>query len=154
RPDIICLQEIKVEDGLFPHEAISAIGYPHSYTCGQKGYHGVAVLSRQPLADVHCLRLLDHPDARHIAATLQGGVELHNFYVPAGGAIPDRDLNPYYGFKLDYVEAMRIWFSRERDAKKPMILLGDLNIAPLEHDVWSHRQLLKVVSHTPAEVER
>jgi exodeoxyribonuclease-3 len=91
---------------------------------------------------------------RHIAARLPDGTELHNFYVPAGGDIPDRELNPAYGFKLDYVDAMREWFAKERAKADRMILVGDLNIAPLESDVWSHKQLLNVISHTPPEVER
>ncbi|MDE3060213.1 MAG: endonuclease/exonuclease/phosphatase family protein, partial [Pseudomonadota bacterium] len=91
-------------------------------------------------------------DKRHISARLPGGIELHNFYVPAGGDIPDPELNPSYGFKLRFVEDMTRWSAQAQNAK--MILVGDLNIAPLEHDVWSHKQLLKVVSHTPAEVER
>lgn len=154
KPDIICLQEIKAQEEHFPFDAVRALGYPHVYVCGQKGYHGVAILSKIPLMDVHCIRLLESADARHIAAKLPDGTELHNFYVPAGGDIPDRVENPYYGFKLDYVAAMRDWFARERKPDARMILLGDLNIAPHEHDVWSHKQLLKVVSHTPDEVER
>lgn len=153
-PDVIALQEIKAQEHVFPYDAIRALGYPHISICGQKGYHGVALLSRHPLRDVHCLKLLDAPDARHIAATLPDGTELHNFYVPAGGDIPNREENPYYGFKLDYVVAMREWFSKHRSAEHRMILVGDLNVAPGEHDVWSHKQLLKIVSHTPAEVER
>ena len=153
-PDIIALQEIKVQTDLFPYDAIRALGYPHLYVRGQKGYHGVAILSKIPLSDVHELSLLDSADARNIDARLPKGTELHNFYVPAGGDIPDRVANPYYGFKLDYVDAMRDWFARERGAAHPMILVGDLNVAPGEHDVWSHKQLLKVVSHTPEETER
>lgn len=154
QPDVVCLQEIKVEEAHFPREAIAAMGMPYMYVCGQKGYHGVALLSRVPLSGVHCIQLLDRPDARHIAATLPDGTELHNFYVPAGGDVPDRELNPYYGFKLDYIAAMRDWFAAERSPARPMVLVGDLNVAPMEHDVWSHKQLLNVVSHTPAEVER
>lgn len=157
-PDIVCLQEIKVENGLFPHEAVAALGYKHACVHGQKGYHGVAILSRVPLSDVFSLGLLDAGQSRHIAARLEDGTEIHNVYIPAGGDIPDRELNPYYGFKLDYVSALNEWFTRERSAQvkqgKRLILTGDFNIAPQEHDVWSHRQLLNVVSHTPAEVER
>jgi exodeoxyribonuclease-3 len=153
-PDVVCLQEIKVEDALFPHEGIKALGYTHIAARGQKGYNGVAILSRLPLAKVHGLALMDAPDARHIAATLPDGTEVHNFYVPAGGDIPDRVENPYYGFKLDYVVAMKEWFAKHRKKTDKMVLVGDLNIAPGEHDVWSHKQLLDVVSHTPPEVER
>lgn len=153
-PDVIALQEIKTEDANFPYDALRAMGYAHIHVHGQKSYNGVAILSKLPLANVYSITLLDRPDARHIAATLPCGLELHNFYVPAGGDIPDRTLNPYYGFKLDYIVAMREWFANNRSASAPMVLVGDLNVAPHEHDVWSHKQLLEVVSHTPDEVER
>ncbi len=80
---------------------------------------------------------------------------LHNIYVPAGGDLPDPALNPKFRHKLDFLEAMDAWFGGMRGkAKNRMIMAGDLNVAPLPADVWSHKQLLKVVSHTPAEVER
>ena len=89
--------------------------------------------------------------ARHIAGTLENGVTIHNFYVPAGGDIPDRAKNEKFGQKLDYLSDMQNWGRSDRPRKS--ILVGDLNIAPREDDVWSHKQLVKVVSHTPIEVE-
>jgi exodeoxyribonuclease-3 len=71
--------------------------------------------------------------------------------VPAGGDIPDRAQNEKFGHKLDFLTEMRDWFKSEAPQKS--ILVGDLNIAPREDDVWSHKQLLKVVSHTPVEIE-
>jgi exodeoxyribonuclease-3 len=153
-PDIICLQEIKTEEKTFPFEAVKQLGYAHTYVHGQKGYHGVATLSKTPLTHLESLSLLPDDGARHISLGLPDGTELHNFYVPAGGDIPDRMLNPYYGFKLDYVDAMNRWFCSNKKSADKLILVGDLNIAPLEHDVWSHKQLLNVVSHTPDEVSR
>jgi len=153
-PDVIALQEIKTADEFFPYEGVRALGFPHIEVRGQKGYHGVAILSKLPLTKPHRLSLLGHGDSRHITATLPDGTELHNFYVPAGGDIPDRVENPYFGFKLDYVDAMREWFAAQRTKKDKMILVGDLNVAPGEHDVWSHKQLLKIVSHTPEETSR
>lgn len=153
-PDVICLQEIKVIDELFPHDAVKALGYPHYHICGQKGYNGVAILSKIPLQPADKMSLLEGDGSRHCSILLPGDIELHNFYVPAGGDIPDRIENPYFGFKLDYVDAMREWFAKNRIKKDKMILVGDLNIAPLEHDVWSHKQLLKIVSHTPDEILR
>jgi exodeoxyribonuclease III len=80
---------------------------------------------------------------------------LHNIYVPAGGDVPDPALNEKFRHKLDFLEAMDAWFKAMRGkARTRMILVGDLNVAPLPTDVWSHKQLLKVVSHTPVEVER
>ena len=83
-----------------------------------------------------------------------GGVEIHNFYVPAGGDIPDPYENEKFAHKLSFLEEMTDWFSKKHNSKDKSIVVGDLNIAPLESDVWSHEQLLKVVSHTPIEVEK
>ena len=153
-PDIICLQETKVQNDLFPLDAVQAMGYPHVAFNGMKSYNGVAILSRVPLNNVRPLDWCGRSDCRHIAADLPGGVELHNFYVPAGGDVPDREVNDKFGHKLDFLDEMTEWFPANRSPKKKMILVGDLNIAPLETDVWSHKQLLKVVSHTPVEVEK
>lgn len=152
-PDIVCLQETKVQDADFPLEDLKSLGFPHIFFSGQKSYNGVAILSKVKLADMRCLPMVAKSDhKRHICATLPGGIELHNFYVPAGGDIPDPKLNPAYGFKLEFVEAMTAWSKKLRNNRA--VIVGDFNIAPLEHDVWSHRQLLGVVSHTPAEVKR
>ena len=155
-PDVICLQETKVPDDLFPAEGPPALGFPHVAYRGMKGYNGVAILSRLPLRAVDfapdwCGR----GDCRHIAVELDtpsGPLELHDFYIPAGGDVPDRTVNAKFGHKMDFLGETRNWFAaRTRLART--IVVGDLNVAPLEHDVWSHRQLLDVVSHTPLEVE-
>jgi len=78
-------------------------------------------------------------------------VTVHNFYVPAGGDKPNREINEKFGQKLDYLSEMRDYFRANTPEKA--ILVGDLNIAPREDDVWDHKKLLKVVSHTPIEVE-
>jgi len=153
-PDVICLQETKVVDDLFPLEAVQEMGYPHVAFSGMKGYNGVAILSRLPLKNIQRQEWCGKTDCRHIAATLPGGIELHNFYIPAGGDEPDREKNEKFGHKLDFLDEMTEWFPANRTARKKMVLVGDLNIAPLETDVWSHKQLLKVVSHTPIEVEK
>lgn len=153
RPDIICLQEIKAETALFPKAAFQSLDYRHQLISGMKSYNGVAILSRLPLKPLPVQSWCGKADCRHIAAGLPGGLELHNFYVPAGGDIPDPALNPKFAHKLAFVEEMTTAFA-QRQTDKNLVLVGDLNIAPLEHDVWSHRQLLGVVSHTPAETER
>jgi len=150
-PDVICLQEIKVETDSFPADAVRALGYPHQMIRGMKGYNGVAILSRAPLGEGDSRDWCARADARHVAALLPGGVELHNFYVPAGGDVPDREKNDKFAHKLDFLAEMTDWSGKTPAARR--ILVGDLNIAPLETDVWSHRQLLRVVSHTPIEVE-
>ena len=150
-PDVLCLQECKSPVELIPREGFAALGYHHMVGRGQKGYNGVAILSKMPLEEVgaHDFAQLGH--ARHVAARLPNGVVIHNFYVPAGGDIPDRAQNVKFGQKLDYLTQMRDHFLAE--APRKSILVGDLNIAPREDDVWNHKALLKIVSHTPVEVE-
>ncbi len=153
-PDIICLQETKTEDVSFPLADLQALGFPHIAFSGQKSYNGVAILSKIPFSAVNCLKLAGSDDKRHISVELAGGVELHNFYVPAGGDIPDPEQNPAYGFKLRFVEAMTGWSDELKKIKKNAVIVGDFNIAPLPHDVWSHKQLINVVSHTEPEITR
>lgn len=149
-PDIIALQETKTPDEFFPRQAITDLGYPHQLYRGMKGYNGVAILSKLPLTLLAGPDFCGRGDCRHLAARLPNGWELHNFYVPAGGDIPDPAQNDKFAHKLQFLaETTRYW---QQAGRGPKILLGDLNIAPLEHDVWSHRQLLDVVSHTPIEV--
>jgi exodeoxyribonuclease-3 len=157
-PDVLCLQETKCPDELFPLEKLRSYGYPHVAPVGMKGYNGVAILSRFPFASIEPARWCERDDARHLAVTLgpeagpAAGISIHNFYVPAGGDIPDPEVNVKFRHKLQFLDEMRRWTGdRER---RPAILVGDLNVAPLEHDVWSHKQLLDVVSHTPVETER
>jgi len=149
-PDILCLQETKSPVDKIPTENFAALGYVHMVARGQKGYNGVAILSRIPLEDAGQRDFCGKGDARHVAARLPDGTTLHNHYVPAGGDEPDRTRNEKFGHKLDYLTEMRDWYRGERPRRA--ILVGDLNIAPREDDVWSHKQLLKVVSHTPIEV--
>lgn len=150
-PDILCLQECKSPVEKIPAERFAEIGYTHMIARGQKGYNGVAILSKLPIEDIGDRDFADLGHARHVAGRLENGTIIHNFYVPAGGDIPDRDRNEKFGQKLDYLTGMRDWFRSNKPEKA--ILVGDLNIAPREDDVWSHKQLLKVVSHTPVEVE-
>ncbi len=157
RPDILCLQEIKCRDAEFPWNEVRGLGFEHVEISGQKGYHGVAVLSRLPLATVEKGAFCRHGHARHIAVTLgadagtAAGVTIHNFYVPAGGDVPDPALNPKFEHKLHFMDCMMAGPTRLRATRA--VLVGDLNVAPLETDVWSHKALLSVVSHTPVEVD-
>lgn len=150
-PDVLCLQETKCNDDQFPRKAFEKAGYPHLAVHGQKGYHGVAIVSRAPFDQPQSVPFCDMGDARHVAVTLAGGVRLHNFYVPAGGDEPDPEKNPKFAHKLAFVDEMTRMFAKKTSEKR--IVVGDLNIAPGEHDVWSHKQLLKVVSHTPVETD-
>ena len=152
-PDVLCLQEIKTIEGLSPFQAFAEIGYPHCIVHGQKGYHGVATVSRLPLRELTRHDWQDNGEARHVGVELLGagrGMVIENVYVPAGGDMPDRDQNPKFGQKLDFLERMTRWAER---IDRPTLIVGDFNVAPLECDVWNHKALLKVVSHTPIEVE-
>lgn len=159
-PDVLCLQETKCPDDRFPSSDFKALGYQHIAINGQKGYHGVAVLSRLPFAQTDVMSFCDKNDCRHIAVRLgpeakaAAGITIHNYYVPAGGDIPDPALNPKFAHKLAFLDELMGWNDRTKPAASPSILVGDLNIAPYETDVWSHKALLGVVSHTPVETER
>ena len=148
--DVLCLQETKTQDEHFPYAAIAEAGWPHIAMRGEKSYNGVAILSRLPLSDISHMDWAGRTDTRHISASV-GGVTIHNFYIPAGGDEPDRDKNPKFGHKLDFLAEMTDHFSANRPQKS--VLVGDLNIAPLATDVWSTRQLKNVVSHTDIERE-
>jgi len=150
-PDVLCLQEIKCREGEFPRDAFVQMGLPHLKIAGQKGWHGVAIASRLPLEDAAPLDVCREGHARCVGATV-AGVEIHNFYIPAGGDIPDRALNAKFDHKLDFYEKLTAELSR-RDPKAPLAIVGDLNVAPGEADVWNHRYMSKVVSHTPVEIE-
>ncbi len=150
-PDVLCLQECKSPVEMIPVEQFRALGYRYMVARGQKGYNGVAILSKLPLEDAGGRDFVAMGHARHVAARLENGVVIHNCYVPAGGDIPDRAQNVKFGQKLDFLTEMRDWFHGEKPTKA--ILVGDLNIAPREDDVWNHKALLKIVSHTPIEVE-
>jgi exodeoxyribonuclease-3 len=153
QPDVLMLQEIKCTNEQFPRAALAGAGYPHQAVHGQKGYHGVAIVSRRPLADISSRMFFDVPESRHISAVIDfgaGPVTLHDFYIPAGGDAPDPELNPKFRHKLGFLNELKTWFEQPFFARGHLIA-GDFNIAPHENDVWSHKQLLDVVSHTPVE---
>lgn len=149
KPDVICLQETKTEDRFFPLEFVNNLGYPYAVFSGEKSYNGVAIISKFKIDDSFSIDLFnDHK--RHICALIHG-IEIHNFYIPAGGDEPDIEINPKFKHKLEYIRLMQEWFEVNRKQEDKIILAGDFNIAPHEHDVWSSSQLKRVVSHTPVE---
>ncbi len=152
--DIICLQETKVQDQEFPLKDLKKIGYEYIAFRGEKSYNGVAILSKIPLSNVQMENVAESQDTRHISAVLPDGTVLHNFYIPAGGDEPDVDINPKYKFKLKFVDYMTEWLPKIHNNDDKAIIVGDFNIAPYEHDVWSSKQLRNVVSHTDQEREK
>jgi len=149
-PDILCLQETKVRDCDFPEGLFRRLGYNHIIICGQQMHHGVATISRLPIREDERFDWQANGEARHVGVRLPCGLRLENVYVPAGGDIPDRTVNPKFGQKLDFIERMTRW---SEGLREPTLIVGDFNVAPLECDVWSHKALLDVVSHTPIEVD-
>lgn len=152
-PDVVCLQETKCPDEHFPRAEIEAAGYKHIHINGMKSYNGQAILSKIPFENPQIYSRVGREDCRHIAVTINGS-ELHNLYIPAGGDEPDVDANEKFAHKLDFVDEMSAWFKDAYTPDQKLIAVGDFNIAPYEHDVWSHKQLLKIISHTPPETER
>lgn len=153
-PDVLCLQEIKCQNDQFPEKALRKMGYEHFAVHGQKGYHGVATISKTPLKEIASTDYVAMGDSRHIECQVEtnaGPVRVHNFYVPAGGDEANPEKNPKFDHKLKFMDEMKQLHCDA--AGLPSILVGDLNIAPLESDVWDHKKLLKVVSHTPIETD-
>ena len=149
--DIMCLQETKTQDEFFPKDELEKCGFKYQYYRGEKSYNGVAIISKFELTDLGYVNWCKKDDTRHIFVKINNGIELHNFYVPAGGDEPDISINQKFEHKISFINEIKNYFLL--DTKINKILVGDLNIAPLEHDVWSHKQLLNVVSHTPIETE-
>ena len=149
--DVMCLQETKTTDNFFPLSEFLNLGMKYYYFRGEKSYNGVAILSKVPIIKKSRLNWCGKEDTRHISVVLNNNITLHNFYIPAGGDIPDTSINEKFDHKIKFLDEMTSYF--EKDHTKNKILVGDLNIAPYENDVWSHKQLLKIVSHTPLETE-
>ena len=150
-PDIIFLQETKIEDKIFPSQSFHDLGYKHLFFRGEKSYNGVACISKIHFNNCGYKNWVQNKDCRHIFIELND-LAIHNFYVPAGGDVPDTQTNKKFLHKISFLLEMKEWLKKKPDDRKE-ILLGDLNIAPLPDDVWSHKQLLNVVSHTPHEVQ-
>lgn len=149
--DVLCLQETKTQDQFFPSDDFLKFGMKYQYYRGEKSYNGVAIISNTQLTNMNYIDYCQKGDSRHISVKFKNDIELHNFYVPAGGDEPDININPKFEHKISFLNEMKTNFSKDKKSKK--ILVGDLNIAPLEHDVWSHKQLLNVVSHTKIETD-
>jgi exodeoxyribonuclease-3 len=160
QPDVLCLQETKCPDDAFPLKRFRRLGYEHFALNGQKGYHGVSIVSRLPFEISSKKSYCGKTDARHVSATfgeragLRDPVTVHNYYIPAGGDEPDPAINPKFAHKLSFLDELRACPHMLPSKEQRSIVVGDLNVAPLECDVWSHKALLKVVSHTPVECEK
>jgi exodeoxyribonuclease III len=131
-PDVVCLQETKVEDADFPTMEVSAAGYEIA-TLGQRAYNGVAILSRVGLDDKRTGFDGDPvPEQSRVVAARAGGMDVVCVYVVNGKEVGD----PAYETKLTWLEEFRGWLDANRDPAKPLIVAGDFNIAPDDRDVW------------------
>lgn len=154
-PDLVCLQEVKAKEQDFPFDEIKRIGFEHIALYSMAGYNGVAILSKTPLSNITRYDWCQKSDARHIAVGAFDDWEIHNIYVPAGGGIAELD-QPAFIHKLNFVDELTKFFGNRKEnyKNKKLLICGDFNIAPLENDVWNHKQMLKTISHTPIEIEK
>ncbi|PTA69415.1 exodeoxyribonuclease III [Deinococcus arcticus] len=132
QPDVLALQETKLEDHLFPVAELAALGY-HAAFSGQKTYNGVALLSRQPLQDVQLGVPGLADDQRRVLAATTGGVRVVCLYVPNGQALD----SPKYAYKLNWLAAVRNWLQAEVTVHGRVAVMGDFNVAPEDRDVYS-----------------
>jgi len=145
RPDVLAMQETKVQDESFPTAAFEEIGYACAFR-GQKSYNGVAFAARHEIRDV-AFGLPDEPrdEARLIAASIQG-ITLVNTYVPQGH-LPESER---FQYKLDWFRRLLEYFQANCEPTAPILWMGDLNVAPLPIDVYDPVALLGHVCYHPA----
>jgi exodeoxyribonuclease-3 len=147
QPDCLALQETKVRDEEFPVDAFREAGY-HVVYRGQKGYNGVALASREEPADVAAgLGDSGPPDEPRLIRAAIAGVPIINTYVPQGTA-PD---SPHFRYKIEWLGRLRAFFEREYAPDRPLVWVGDLNVAPEPIDVYDHDRLLGHICHHPDE---
>ena len=155
RPNVVCLQETKCPNDQFPYDELRKVGLKNVYSNGIKGYHGVSIATNLEVKEVEQKDFCKKKDGRHISITVDANDKLfsiNNFYVPAGGDEPNPEINDKFKHKLDFLREATEWFRSRKSRSDLVLLVGDLNIAPHQNDVWSHKQLIKVVSHTHIEV--
>jgi len=156
QPDVICLQETKCTTDECPAGDICNIGFPYQAVAGFGGYNGVCILSRFPLQSIQKHPHCERDDARHMSADAQlpDGrlISVHSVYVPAGGDIPDAEINQKFAHKLKFVDEISDFFAGHFGFRDNLVVAGDLNIAPLPSDVWDHKKLSRIITHTPIEI--
>ena len=145
KPDVVALQETKLEDHRFPEDALLEAGY-RSVFAGQKTYNGVAILARQAIGDVQAgIPGFDDPQKRVIAATV-GDIRIVDLYVVNGEAVGSEK----FAYKLRWLDAVREWLRAELAAHPKLVVLGDFNIAPDDRDVWDPKRWReKILCSTP-----
>jgi exodeoxyribonuclease-3 len=157
QPDVLCLQETKVVDELFPRNAFESLGYQLAIS-GQKAYNGVAILSRLPLEDVSIgfeALLVDDPEAvelsgqKRVISALVEGIRVLNLYVPNGNSLNSEK----YGYKLAWLASLRRYLERQQLQGDPLCMLGDFNIGPEARDLHDPDRLTGKIMASQAERE-
>lgn len=144
RPDVLCLQELKLEDKAFPAAELAAVGYRAAFS-GQKTYNGVAILSRSEPADV-VIGIPDFDDMqRRVLAATVGGVRVVCTYFPNGQAVGSEK----FEYKLRWIAALTEWLRKELETSPRLVLTGDFNIAPEDRD--AHPDWKEEIHVSPAE---
>ena len=155
----MCLQETKTEDKFFPSESFEKIGMKHQYHRGEKSYNGVAILSNFKLEDENFINWCGKKDTRHISVKLNKNIELHNFYIPAGGDDPDIYKNPKFQHKISFLNEMMSFFSKDINTNKilatkisPSIMLlsdaGSLGVRVVNDDAIVEFIPIKILEDT------
>jgi exodeoxyribonuclease-3 len=148
-PDVLCMQETKVEDGLFPHAALAEVGY-HAVISGQKTYNGVAIAARLGVPIENVVKdLSDDPADAHrrlIAATIEG-IRFVDVYVPNGQAVGA----PAFAYKLDWLDRLHRDLALHAAPTQDLLVCGDFNVAPEPIDVHDPKQWEGSVLCTPEE---
>jgi exodeoxyribonuclease-3 len=157
QPDVLCLQETKVVDELFPRNAFESLGYQLAIS-GQKAYNGVAILSRLPLEDVSIgfeALLVDDPEAvelsgqKRVISALVEGIRVLNLYVPNGNSLNSEK----YGYKLAWLASLHRYLERQQLQGDPLCMLGDFNIGPEARDLHDPDRLTGKIMASQAERE-
>ncbi len=150
-PDVLCLQETKLEDSEFPRDELVALGYPHVVFRGERSYNGVAMISKYPLDDVQFgfADDVDDPQPRLVSARVEG-IRVIGCYVPNGQEVG----SPKFAYKLQWYDRLLARLSQIATPDEQVLLCGDLNVAPAEADVWDPFFCAGKVLFHPAEREK
>lgn len=147
--DVLCLQETKIADEIFPRQDFIDAGYWHQHIVGQKAHHGVAILSRVPFAETNRQVFANLDDKRHAEVRLENGLSVNCVYVPSGGDKPDTTINPKFDHKMRFLSEMQDLAAKTKD--QATLWVGDLNVAYRENDTWDHKKNRRLVGHSDGE---
>ena len=155
QPEVLCLQETKVADELFPHSAFEQLGYSCAIS-GQKAYNGVALISRLPMDDVQIgfTALLPHDadapglsEQKRVISALIDGVRVLNLYVPNGSSLTSEK----YAYKLEWLACLKRYLVEQEQQGDPLCMVGDFNIGPEARDLHDPERLSGGIMASEAE---